>query len=50
MRTTNVAVGVTKEPFFFYLVCCLLYLAMAVLSSFVIDWLDARANRGLARA
>jgi len=50
MRVTNVAVGVTKEPFFFYLICCLLYLAMAVASSFVLDWLDQRANRGLSRA
>jgi polar amino acid transport system permease protein len=50
MRVTNVAVGVTKQPFMFYLVCCLLYLAMAVASSFVIDWLEARASRGLARA
>jgi polar amino acid transport system permease protein len=50
MRSTNVAVGVTKQPFFFYLVCCLLYLAMAVASSFVIDWLDARAHRGLIGA
>ena len=50
MRMTNIAVGVTKEAFFFYFVCCLLYLAMAVASSFVIDWLDARTNRGLTRA
>ena len=50
MRMTNIAVGVTKEAFFFYFVCCLLYLAMAVVSSFVIDWLDARTNRGLTRA
>jgi polar amino acid transport system permease protein len=50
MRVTNVAVGVTKQPFFFYLVCCLLYLSMAVASSFVMDWLDERAHRGLSRA
>jgi polar amino acid transport system permease protein len=50
MRVTNIAVGVTKQPFFFYLVCCLLYLAMAVASSFVLDWLEARSRRGLSRA
>jgi polar amino acid transport system permease protein len=50
MRVTNIAVGVTKQPFFFYLVCCLLYLAMAVASSFVLDWLEARSRRGLNRA
>ena len=50
MRVTNIAVGVTKQPFFFYLVCCLFYLAMAVASSFVLDWLEARSRRGLSRA
>ena len=50
MRITNIAVGVTKQPFFFYLVCCLLYLAMAFASSFVLDWLEARSRRGLAQA
>jgi len=50
MRVTNIAVGVTKQPFFFYLVCCLLYLAMAIASSFVLDWLEVRSRRGLARA
>jgi polar amino acid transport system permease protein len=50
MRTTTIAVGVTKKAFLFYLVCCLLYLAMSIASSFVIDWLDQRANRGLSRS
>jgi len=50
MRVTNIAVGVTKQPFFFYLVCCLCYLAMSVASSFVLDWLEARSRRGLSRA
>jgi polar amino acid transport system permease protein len=50
MRVTNIAVGVTKQPFFFYLVSCLLYLSMAVASSFVLDWLEARSRRGLSRA
>jgi len=50
LRSTNIAVGVTKQPLFFYFVCCLIYLAMAVASSFVIDWLDHRSRRGLTRA
>ena len=47
---TNIVVGMTKKPFLFYLVCCLLYLAMAVASSVVIDWLERRTGRGLTRA
>ena len=50
LRMTNIAVGVTKQPLFFYAVCCLLYLAMAIASSFVTDWLERRARRGLTRA
>jgi polar amino acid transport system permease protein len=50
MRMTNVAVGVTKEAFFFYLVCCLIYLAMALASSLVIERLDGWAHRGLLRS
>jgi polar amino acid transport system permease protein len=50
LRMTSVAVGVTKQPLFFYFVCCLLYLAMAFASSIVIDWLERRGNRGYRRA
>jgi polar amino acid transport system permease protein len=50
MRMTNVAVGVTKQAFFFYLVCCLLYLVMALASSLVIDRLEERVQRGQAHA
>jgi polar amino acid transport system permease protein len=50
MRVTNVAVGVTKQHFLFYLVCCLIYLMMAIASSFIIDWLETRSRRGLVRA
>lgn len=49
MRMTNIAVGVTKRAFFFYCICCLLYLAMAIASSFVIIWLERRSSRGLVR-
>jgi polar amino acid transport system permease protein len=50
LRMTSIAVGVTKQPLFFYFVCCLLYLAMAIGSSFVIDRIEQRANRGYQRA
>ena len=49
MRMTNLAVGVTKHSFFFYLVCCLLYLIMAVASSWVLIYLEKRTGRGLVR-
>ena len=50
LRQTNVAVGVTKEPFFFYLVACLIYLLMSIASSVVLQALEARAYRGERRA
>jgi polar amino acid transport system permease protein len=46
LRQTQVAVGVTKEPFFFYLIACLIYLVFTLISSAGINRLDARANRG----
>ncbi len=50
MRQTNVAVGNTKEPFFFFSVAILLYLLFSVASGGVIALLEARANRGMGRA
>ncbi|MBS7543014.1 ABC transporter permease [Ancylobacter oerskovii] len=50
MRQTAIAVGVTKQPFFFYLVACLIYLAFSILSSLVLTRAEARASRGLKRA
>ncbi len=49
LRQTTVAVGSTKEPFFFYLVACLIYLAMSILSSIGIWRIDAWASRGSER-
>ncbi|GAB5511238.1 MAG: ABC transporter permease [Hyphomicrobiales bacterium] len=46
LRQTQVAVGVTKEPFFFYLVACLIYLVFTLISSAGINRLEVRANRG----
>lgn len=49
MRQTSIAVGVTKQPFFFYLVACLIYLAFSMLSSVVFTRAEARASRGYKR-
>lgn len=49
MRMTKVAVGVTKQPFTFYLAACLIYWALCVLSELVLARLEARANRGVWR-
>lgn len=46
LRQTKIVVGATKEPFFFFLVACLLYLAMAVVSSFGLAALESWSNRG----
>ncbi len=50
MRQTNVAVGNTKEPFFFFVIAILIYLGFSILSGGVIALLEARANRGMMRA
>lgn len=46
LRNVNVAVGVTKEPFFFYSVACLIYLALAIVSSVGIGGIDRWSRRG----
>ncbi|MGB0159804.1 MAG: ABC transporter permease [Thalassovita mediterranea] len=50
MRMTKVAVGVTKQPFSFYLAACLLYWAMCVFSEVVLARMERHANRGVRRA
>lgn len=50
MRMTKVAVGVTKQPFTFYLAACLLYWAMCVISEVVLARMERHANRGVRRA
>lgn len=46
LRRTNIAVGATKEPFFFYAVACGLYLVMSIVSSIGIGAIDRWAGRG----
>ncbi|MBV6657352.1 MAG: ABC transporter permease [Devosiaceae bacterium] len=48
LRQTQVAVGVTKEPFFFYLIACLIYLFFTLISQVGVNRLEAQANRGFA--
>ncbi|MFD1702059.1 ABC transporter permease [Methylopila henanensis] len=50
MRQTTVAAGATKQPFIFYLVACLAYLTLSLLSGRVSDWLQRRADHGFATA
>jgi len=49
MRQTNIAVGSTKEPLFFYLVACLVYLFFSMVSGGALGWLEARTSRGQVR-
>jgi polar amino acid transport system permease protein len=46
LRMTSVAVGTTKEPFFFYLVACMIYLVLAIISSVGIGAIERWAERG----
>jgi polar amino acid transport system permease protein len=50
MRAANVAVGVTKKPFTFFLAACLLYWLACVLSELVAARMERRANRGVRQA
>ena len=46
LRMTSYAVSTTKEPFFFYLIACLLYLVMSIVSSFGINAIERWSERG----
>lgn len=46
LRNTNIAVGVTKQAFFFFLLACFLYLVMSIISSFGLGRISAWAERG----
>ncbi|VAW14777.1 ABC transporter, permease protein (cluster 3, basic aa/glutamine/opines) [hydrothermal vent metagenome] len=50
MRMTKVAVGVTKQPFTFYLAACLIYWVMCLFSEFVLGVMERRTSRGIRRA
>lgn len=50
LRMTNIAVGATKQPFFFYLVALLIYLALSIISSIGLSKLETRFSRGYGAA
>ncbi len=50
LRETSVAVHATKQPFLFYLVACLLYLLMSIVSSIGIAGIERWSERGMGRA
>lgn len=49
LRNTQIAVGVTKQPLAFFALACLIYLVLAIISSFGVDAIEARAARGEQR-
>ncbi|CAD7045561.1 ABC transporter permease [Pseudorhizobium endolithicum] len=49
VRQTSVAARVSKEAFFFYFLACLLYLVLAILSSFGLSFIERWSRRGEAR-
>jgi polar amino acid transport system permease protein len=50
LRETAVAVRATKEPFFFYLVACLIYLVLSMISSVGIAGIERWSERGMRRS
>lgn len=48
LRETGVAARVTKETFLFFGIAILLYLVLAVASSFVFSWIERRSRRSEA--
>lgn len=50
MRNADIARNATKDSFSVYLAAALLYLALTAVTTFVLNRLEARANRGFHRA
>ena len=49
LRQTGIAAKVTKQAFLFYGLACILFLVLAILSSFVFSWIETRARRAEVR-
>lgn len=49
LRQTGIAAKVTKQAFFFYGLACILFLVLAILSSFVFSRIETRARRAEVR-
>jgi polar amino acid transport system permease protein len=45
VRQTGIAARVSKEAFFFYFIACLLYLILAMISSFGLGFVERWAKR-----
>jgi polar amino acid transport system permease protein len=49
LRQTGIAAKVTKQAFYFYGLACVLFLVLAILSSFVFSWIETKARRAEVR-
>ncbi len=49
LRQTGIAARVTKEAFLFYGLACLIYLVLAIISSYFISSIERRSQRGMVR-
>ena len=50
MRSAQIAAGVTRNPFLFYVLAAVLYLVLTSLSTYAFDRAEKHANRGVRRA
>ncbi|MFB0963013.1 MAG: ABC transporter permease subunit, partial [Pseudomonas sp.] len=50
MRSAQVAVTSSKQPFTFFMVAAFIYLGLTVLSMLILHFLEKRANRGFVRS
>lgn len=48
LRQAGIAARVSKQAFLFFGVACLIYLVLAIISSFVLGWIDRWSGRGEA--
>jgi polar amino acid transport system permease protein len=46
MRVSDIAVGRTKQPFFFFGIALIIYLAMSIVSSFGVRAIERWSERG----
>jgi polar amino acid transport system permease protein len=49
LRQTGIAAKVTKHAFTFFSVACILFLVLAILSSFIFSWIETQAKRAEIR-
>lgn len=50
MRSSQNAVSITKQPFTFFMVAAIIYLALTVVGMLALHFMEKRANRGFVRA